>query len=124
MEDTLYREIILELNRRPLNKKIVTDFDVEQREFNPICGDDITIQLKFDTEGKVCDVGHQGNSCAISLAAVSLVTEEIKGKIKQEVMSLGKEHIFALLGTEIIPTRTQCALLGLTAIQKAIAKTV
>ncbi|MEK7624051.1 MAG: iron-sulfur cluster assembly scaffold protein [Patescibacteria group bacterium] len=120
MEDTIYKEIILELNRHPLNKKLLLDFDVEAREFNPLCGDDITVRIKFDKEGRVLGIGHQGIGCAISTAAVSLVTNDVNGKDKNTIRQMNLKDVTDLLGTEIIPTRVQCALLGLRAIQKCI----
>ncbi len=116
----MYKEIILDLNREPLNKKALADFDVSYREHNPLCGDDITVQIKFGIDGKVADIGHQGQGCAISQAAVSLVTDEVKGKTRDEIQKLGKQDVFDLLGTDIISTRVQCALLGLKAVQNAI----
>ena len=118
MTEELYKEHILELNRHPLNKKLLTDFDVETREFNPVCGDDITVRIKFDTEGKVADVGYQGVGCVISQAAASVVTEEVKGKTKAEIIEMNRQTVNALLGMEIIPTRVPCALLALKAIQQ------
>lgn len=116
--DTLYKEIILELNRHPLNKKVLADFDVEAHEVNPVCGDDMTVQIKFDAEGNVHDIGFQGVGCAISQAAASVVTDEVKSKNKALIAQMGIEEVTELLGTEIIPTRVQCALLALKTIQK------
>ncbi len=117
--DALYKENILELYRNPLNKRALADFDMERRELNTVCGDEITVRVKLAGD-RVVDVGHQGDGCAISQAAASVVTEEIKGKTVEEISHLGKDDVFALLGTEIIPTRIQCALLGLKAIQNAL----
>lgn len=117
---TPYKETILELNRHPLNKKLLADFDVEAREFNPVCGDDMTVWIKFDREGNVADVGWQGAGCAISTAAASVVTDEIKGKSKAMIAQMNLQSITDLLVTEIISTRVQCALLGLKAVQRAL----
>ena len=122
MNDELYKATILELNRHPLNKKLLADFEVEAREFNPLCGDDMTVRIKFDTEGRVINVGWQGLGCAISTAAVSLVTEEVKGKSKTEILLMNLKDVTDLLGIEIIPTRVQCVLLGLKAVQRAISE--
>ena len=119
-DEPMYKEIILDLNRHPLNKKALAYFDVSHREINPVCGDDISIQIKFDKEGKVVDIGHQGQGCAISQAAVSIITDHVTGLKKSAIISLGKQDVFELLGMEVIPTRLQCALLGLKAIQTAI----
>ena len=115
----MYREVILDLYRHPLNKKVLADFDVEHREYNPVCGDDITVRIKFDERGSVADIGHQGIGCAISQAAVSLLTEGVKGKNKEEIEKIGEKDVYDLLGFEVMYTRQKCAMLGLFAIQKA-----
>lgn len=120
MEDELYKEQILHLYRNPLNKKVLTDFDVRHREFNPLCGDDIEIFIKFDDAGKIADIGYQGSGCVISQAGVSLITEKVKGKNKNEIMNISDEDMINLLGIPISHTRMKCALLGLVAVKKAI----
>lgn len=118
--EELYKEFILDLYRNPLNKKEVVDADIVQREFNPVCGDDITLMIKFNTEDKVEDIGHTGSGCAISQAAVSLLTDELKGKTKEEISEITAEQMIEMLGIPISHTRLKCALLGLTAAQKGI----
>lgn len=120
VHDELYKETILELNRNPLNKKALVDFDVEMREFNPVCGDDCTVRIKFAADDTISDIGWQGSCCAISSAAMSLVSDELKGKNKLLITQMNLENINKLFGVDIIPTRVQCALLGLKAVQKAL----
>jgi nitrogen fixation NifU-like protein len=116
----LYAELILELNRNPLNKKLLADFDVLKREFNPICGDDITVRIKFNEAEQVADIGYEGVGCAISQAGASLTTEAVKGYTKEKIQRMEKEDVIRLFGSVIIPTRFQCALLALKAIQKTV----
>ena len=120
MQNELYREQIMHLYRNPLNKKMLADFDVRHHEFNPLCGDDIEIMIKFDDAGKVADIGHAGQGCVISQAAISLITENVKGKSKNEIMTISDEDMINLLGIPISPTRMKCATLGLMAIRRAI----
>lgn len=115
--DPLYKEIILDLYRNPLNKKVVPEATHKHKEFNPSCGDEIEIMIQFDEEGNVIDVGHQGHGCAISQAAVSLLTEEIKNKKRLEVESMTEEEMLKLLPIEIVHTRLKCALLGYKTLQ-------
>lgn len=122
MMDELYKEIILELNRHPLNKIVLEPFDEEARELNPLCGDDITVRVRFDNDGRVAGIGFQGVGCAISTAAASVVTDAAKGKQKSEIVAMGAEDVANLLGGEIIPTRIQCAALALKAIQTICLK--
>lgn len=118
-EDSLYKEVILDLYKNPLNKKVLLQYDVMQKEFNPSCGDEIEIQIKFDSE-KIIDIGHRGVGCAISQAAVSLLTEEVKGKTKEEVKNLTEKDIIEMLQIPISHTRIKCATLGLKTVKKCL----
>lgn len=110
--EPLYKEMILDLYRNPLNKKVVLDATYKHKEFNPSCGDEIELMIKFDEEGTVVDVGHQGHGCAISQAAVSLLTEEIKNKKRLEIESMTDEEVLRLLPITVSVNRMKCALLG------------
>lgn len=118
MDQTLYKELILDLSRNPLNKGILADFDASHRDFNTSCGDDVTIYLKHDTEGKVSDISHDGIGCVISQAATSLLTDWAKGKTREEIAALTKEDTIAMLGIPISHTRENCAVLGWRVLMK------
>ncbi len=120
MEDSLYKEMILDLYRNPLNKKVLVEFDEKQKGINPSCGDEIEIFVQFDEQGKVRDIGHQGQGCAISQAAVSLLTEEVKGKTKKEIQEFSEENMLDLLGIPISHTRMKCAMLGRNTLLKVM----
>jgi nitrogen fixation NifU-like protein len=117
----MYSELLLDLYRHPLNKKQLADFDINSVEFNPLCGDKVELFLKFDASDRLEAIGYQGEGCAISQAATSLLTEHVKGKTKQEIQALTGETLLDLLGLKNLnPTRMRCALLGLAAVQKAL----
>lgn len=116
----IYKDIILDLYRHPLNKKIVVDFDKKYHEVNASCGDDVEVMIKFDKDNKVEDIGHQGQGCAISQAGVSLITDFIKGKTKKEILAIDEKQGLELLQIPISYARTKCALLGLKAIKNAL----
>lgn len=115
--DMVYKEMILDLYRNPLNKKSLSDFDFMHREFNPTCGDDIQIAIKFNEHGTVADVGHMGTGCAISQAGVSLLTDAIKNKSKEQIKQMSKDDVLELLQIPISHTRLKCALLGWSVLQ-------
>lgn len=116
---SIYVENIIDLYKNPLNSGQISDASVSHRAYNPLCGDDITVDLNIK-EGKVMDVKHRGVGCAISQASVSLLTEEIKGKSLDEIMNIAPEEVIEILGIELGPVRLKCALLGLEAIHEAI----
>jgi len=121
MNDILYKEMILDLYRNPLNKKKIDHPDCCHKELNVSCGDEIEISLKIE-EGKIIDIGHQGSGCAISQAAVSLLTEEVKGKLVSEVELMAEKEMLALFPIEISANRMNCALLGYRALLKCLIK--
>lgn len=116
----LYAENILEHSRNPHHAGQLKNPMVRVQEFNPLCGDTITLTINFDRAGKIKDVAFEGTGCAISQAAMSLLSDEISGKKKTALRKMQPEYIVKLLGVQISPARMKCALLGFTALQKAI----
>ena len=113
MEDSIYREQIIDLYENPLNFGRVDPADFVYEEDNPLCGDVIEISVRLDEDGRVVDVNWQGHGCAISLASASLLTEEVKGKSLEVVKAFSKEQLLELLGIQLSMTRVKCALLSL-----------
>jgi len=111
--DELYRDQILEHYKRPHNFGRPDEFDLDYEDNNPFCGDEQHVFIELDDEGKVAGVSFEGKGCAISTAATSLLTEELEGKTREELLALPKEFVLDLLGIDISATRMKCALLGL-----------
>jgi nitrogen fixation NifU-like protein len=116
--EQLYKEAILELHRHPLNKKDIPDAHFRHKEFNPSCGDEIELTINCDTAQRIIDIGHTGQGCAISQAAVSLLTERVKGKMMSEIQEMTESDMLTLLPVNIPQTRINCALLGFYALKK------
>ena len=113
MDESIYREQIIDLYQNPMNYGSLDPADFDYEEDNPLCGDVIRITVQLDDDERVSDVRWEGQGCAISQASASLLTEEIKGLTVQEVKEFSKEQLLDLLGIQLSMTRVKCALLSL-----------
>ncbi len=111
--DDLYRELILDHYKHPRNSGTLDPHDFTYQDENPLCGDQIRIDVRLDDEQRVAAVAFSGRGCAISQASASLLTESIVGKTLDEVKALAKEDVLEMLGIELGPVRLKCALLSL-----------
>jgi nitrogen fixation protein NifU and related proteins len=117
--DDLYREQILEHYKRPHNYGRPERVDLEFEDTNPFCGDEQHVFLALGDDGRVAEARFEGKGCAISTAATSMLTDELVGLTRQEVLRLPKQTVLDLLGIEISATRMKCALLGLKVAKSA-----
>lgn len=117
----LYAENILEHAKSPRHTGRLPDATVEHTEENPACGDTLRLCLKIEN-GIVTNLRWEGTGCAISQAAMSLLSEEIIGKTEEEILALRKKDVDALLRVPVGPRRFKCALMGLHCVQNALRK--
>jgi nitrogen fixation NifU-like protein len=122
----LYRDVILDHNRRPRNFGPLEPADASVEGFNPLCGDRLTLRLNL-ADDRIRDIRFEGQGCAISTASASLMTEAVKGKTRGEALALfdrihklltddaaGAEDLgklAALSGVREYPARVKCASL-------------
>ena len=118
--DDFYREIIIDRYKNPLMKGRLDPHDYSYQDDNPLCGDEIQIDLRVDEAGKVTEAVFEGHGCAISLASADLLVESIVGKDLAEVKSLSKEDVLEMLGIELSPIRLKCALLSLKVLKAGV----
>ncbi|MCA9865357.1 MAG: iron-sulfur cluster assembly scaffold protein [Anaerolineales bacterium] len=113
MDANIYREQIIDLYEHPLNFGHVENPDFSYEEDNPLCGDVIRIEVLLGEDQRVTEVAWSGEGCAISQAAASLLTEQIKGKTLDEVKAFTSDQLLELVGVPLSMARVKCALLSL-----------
>jgi nitrogen fixation NifU-like protein len=133
----LYQEVILDHYKHPRNRGTLESADRHSEGHNPLCGDEIRIDLILDGD-IVRDVRFDGQGCAISTASASLMTEAVLGKSVQEAEQLIGEfqsmvtqtgeyeprpefgELEALAGVREHPVRIKCATLAWHALRAAL----
>lgn len=111
-----YRERIIDHYRNPRNQGVLEDADISAQLDNPVCGDVVRLDVRL-TDGLVSAARFSGRGCVLSVAAASLLTEELQGKTIEDLRELSDEDMFEMLGLRPGPVRARCALLGLRALQ-------
>lgn len=138
--NSLYQQLILEHYRSPRNKAELPEHTVEVHMRNPSCGDEIRLQLRIE-DGRVADARFMGHGCSISQAAVSMMTQLIRGRALADADALAERFkammhgdgdaakdramgdLRAMAGVSRFPVRVKCALLGFDALQEALRRT-
>ena len=122
IEDPLYRESLLEIYRNPTNRGEIAKPDLEAKLVNPLCGDEVRIQIELANGKIIKRAVFSGNGCAISQASASLLAESIQGKKLSDVNKLRGNDILELIGINPSPSRIGCALLSLEVLMEALGK--
>lgn len=136
----LYQDIILDHYRRPRNKGALEHATVSVPMHNPLCGDEITLELEIIGD-EIANVRFTGHGCSISQASTSMMTEMIKGMRTAEAERMGERframvmgdaeaasdatlgRARALAGVARFPARVKCALLAWNALERGLART-
>ncbi|HZD21976.1 MAG TPA: SUF system NifU family Fe-S cluster assembly protein [Acidimicrobiia bacterium] len=142
--EELYREVILDHYRNPRNRGHLESPDATAEGVNPMCGDEISIELKL-SNGTVSDIALAGQGCSISQSSASMMSEAVKGKSTEEIKDLVARFrtmmsiddaddpgldpdrpgavlgdIEALQGVRKYPVRIKCASLGWNTLLEAL----
>jgi len=126
----LYQELILDHNSSPHNFGELANANHKACGNNRLCGDRLTLFVQVD-QSVVADVKFNGEGCAISKAAASMMTDAIKGKTLSEVEKIFNQYhalltddendsnnmellgkLVAFKGVKQFPIRVKCATLA------------
>jgi len=133
----LYRDVIVDHNRRPRNFGRLDQASHVAEGNNPLCGDKLHVFLDI-IDDVIRDIRFEGAGCAISTASASLMSEAVKGRSRGEVAGLfGSVHqmltrhdalpdpglgkLAALGGVRAFPARVKCASLCWHTLNAALA---
>ncbi|MCC7364475.1 MAG: SUF system NifU family Fe-S cluster assembly protein [Dehalococcoidia bacterium] len=135
--DDLYREIILDHAKKPRNRGELPDATQRAEGLNPVCGDEIAIDLRVDG-GQIADIRFRGQGCSISQSSVSMLSEQVKGRSTADAHAISGQFkamltesvapgpdlgdLEALEGVAKFPVRVKCALLGVKVLEDALAQ--
>lgn len=137
--DGLYGAAIMEHFRHPRRRTPLAEADVQIHEFNPFCGDEVTLQVKLDAAGRVAAVSAQSQGCSIIQASASMLAEVMPGKSAAELAAVSRQFrelmrgkalspaelaplqdLVALQVVRQYPVRIKCALLPWTALEESL----
>lgn len=118
---SFYREKILDHYKNPRNAGVLQNADCVKRLDNPLCGDSVAVFVKL-RDNRIEDMRFESEGCAISIAAMSMLSEKVKGMSAAAVTALGEKDVIALLGIQLTPSRLKCGMLGLNALQACLEK--
>jgi nitrogen fixation NifU-like protein len=117
----LYRDVILDHNKRPRNFGQLTPCDSSAEGHNPLCGDRLTLTLRLD-DNRVSDIRFEGKGCAISTASASLMTEAVKGLDRGAIERLHDSVHRSLTEQDYVPPTDLGKLAALTGVREYPAR--
>lgn len=140
MDSNLRREIILDNYQEPMNRGLIDDNSYLKVNTNSeSCIDNLDFMMKID-DGKIIDIRFDGEACAISTSASSIMIRRLIGKSVEDAIKIlnnyknmisEKEYDEELLGELIVydeiskqPNRINCALLPSVAIEKMLGELI
>lgn len=130
------REIILDNYQNPINRGLTNDVHyIRENTNNESCIDNLDIEIKV-VDGILEDIRFDGEACAISTSATSIMIKMLLGKSVNEARKIlqnydnmieEKEYDKDILGELVVydeiykqPNRKKCALLPRDAIVKML----
>lgn len=137
--DQLYRDVILDHYREPRGREPIEHVDVTTEGMNPLCGDEVELNLRVGEDGTCAGLQVASMGCAISVASGSILHDLVDGVSLEEAQRIvaavkavmhGAEmptdpdlgEFDSLEGVKLFPVRIKCALLPWTTLDEALSE--
>jgi nitrogen fixation NifU-like protein len=139
--DQLYQEIILDHYKHPHGRGLREPYQAEAHHVNPTCGDEVTVRVLVDDDGRLADISYDGMGCSISQASASVLHEVLRGRTPAEAFVVHESFVelmsgrgqvtpdeeilgdgVAFAGVARYPARVKCALLSWMAFKDAATR--
>ena len=112
LDANLYREELMDLVKHPSHKGKLTSPTIKQHGVNPMCGDDITLQIHIK-DGLIAEFNYYGEACAICMAASEVLADSVEGKSISSAERFDKDSLLDLININLTTSRVKCATLPL-----------
>jgi nitrogen fixation NifU-like protein len=135
----MYQQVILDHAKEKHGFGLRDGAAGSSHQVNPTCGDEVTLQVFRNADGRVASIGWEGQGCSISTASASVLNDLVvdladeeataridafralmqsKGAIEGDEELLG--DAVALGGVSRYVTRIKCAMLPWVAFEQAL----
>ena len=115
-----YSQKVLDHFMKPHNVGKIENPDATATEGSPACGDQVSIDIKVNSDTHVIeDIKFQSYGCASNIATGSIITDMAMGKTLEEAQNISwKEAAEELDG--LPPVKMHCSVLAVDTLRKAI----
>jgi nitrogen fixation NifU-like protein len=120
MNDDLYSDFILDECESPYHRGHLDHPTIAHSDKNPLCGDEVRLQIVVDENERVKEAWFEGDGCAISQAAASLLTRKIEGKTLDELRQFQAKEMLDLIQVRLTASRQKCGLLSFKVLKTMI----
>jgi len=119
-EEEIYQERILDHYEEPFHRGSCPGCTHAHTDDNPLCGDQVRVELRIGPDGRIEDAWFDGDGCCISQAAASMLLEQLQGRTVEEIKNFSADDMLTLFGAKLTPNRQKCCLLSWRVVQSAI----